>query len=340
VTSVSRDSAAALGRDHEYEYDVVVVGGGPAGASTAVFTARYGLDTVVFDRGRSSLQRCAHLENYLGFPAGIDIGTFYDLAHDHVEEAGCQLRSDMVESVERVDGADSTGFVVEPQEGEPVTTERVVAATRYDGEYLWSLGDDAMVTTHEHHDGEVEETFDDDYPGADGSTPIDGLYVASPSDADEQAVIAAGRGAETGRTVIRDARLDIGIPAEFADHYDWVRREAELTGEWQDRDRWREWFAAKVPDEHDFDPDELATLREAEIDRVLDSYVDDEIIDRRRERGHGRLLDHLDSERILDYVDDEQVLDHLDDERILERAREIDGEDGEREFEESAEAGD
>jgi len=326
----------ATGGPTAFDHDVVVVGGGPAGCSAGVFTARYGLDTVVFDRGRSSLQRCAHLENYLGFPAGIDIGTFYDLAHAHVEEAGCELRSDMVESVERIDGAESTGFLVEPQECEPVTTERVVAATRYDGEYLWPLGDDAMVTTHEHHDGEVEETFDDDYPDADGSTPIDGLYVATPSDADEQAIVAAGRGAETARTVIRDVRVDLGIPEEFADHYDWVRREAELTGEWEDRDRWREWFAEKVPDEHDFDPEELAALREAEIDRVLDTYVDDGVIDRRRERAHERLLDHLDSERILD---------HVDDELILERAREIDGDqtpEGKRDAdptEESAEAG-
>lgn len=49
------------------EFDVVIVGGGPAGCSAGVFCAREGLDTVIFDRGRSSLQRCAHLENYLGF---------------------------------------------------------------------------------------------------------------------------------------------------------------------------------------------------------------------------------------------------------------------------------
>ena len=57
--------------------DVAVVGGGPAGSSAAVFTARYGLDTVVFDRGPSSIGRCAHLGNYLGCPAGIDVETLY-----------------------------------------------------------------------------------------------------------------------------------------------------------------------------------------------------------------------------------------------------------------------
>jgi len=75
-----------------------------------VFTARYGLDTVVFDRGRSSVTQCAHLENYLGFPGGIDIETLYDLMHDHAREAGCETRTALVESVERTD--DGAGFVV------------------------------------------------------------------------------------------------------------------------------------------------------------------------------------------------------------------------------------
>ncbi|WP_459190673.1 FAD-dependent oxidoreductase [Halosimplex sp. J119] len=292
-------SAEQLTSD-EFDHDVVVVGGGPAGASAAVFTARYGLETLVFDRGRSSIQRCAHLENYLGFPTGIDIETFYRLINDHVEQAGATIRDDLVESVKRVDGSDGTagGFVVEPQEGEPVTAERVVAATRYDGEYLWPLGGDEMVITHE-HDGEEHEHFDDGYADADGSTPIDGLYVATPSDADAQAILAAGRGAAAARSLLRDARQALGIPGEFADHYDWVRQRSELDEEWADRDRWREWFDERVPEDHGVDPDELAALREAMIDRRLDSYIDGETIERRRERGQDRLLEHLDDERVL-----------------------------------------
>lgn len=54
----------------------VVVGGGPSGCAAAVFTARYGLDTVVFDRGNAALRRCASLENYLGVRRLVEtIGT-------------------------------------------------------------------------------------------------------------------------------------------------------------------------------------------------------------------------------------------------------------------------
>ena len=74
--------------------DEVAAGGGPTGCS--------------------SVRRCARLENYRGFPAGIDIETLYELMHDHVETAGCELIPDLVGSVERTDDGD--GFIVEPQD--------------------------------------------------------------------------------------------------------------------------------------------------------------------------------------------------------------------------------
>ena len=49
---------------------VVIVGGGPAGASAATFTARAGLTTVVIDADKGMTRR-ALVENHLGFPDGI-----------------------------------------------------------------------------------------------------------------------------------------------------------------------------------------------------------------------------------------------------------------------------
>jgi thioredoxin reductase len=127
------------------EHDVIVVGGGLAGCSTAVFTARYGLDTVVLDRGNSSLQQCAFVENYLGFPGGIDVETLYAMMHAHVERVGGRVVDDMGTDL-TVDAAlgedDATNearFRVETQEGAYVA-DRVVAASTYDTSYL----DDAL----------------------------------------------------------------------------------------------------------------------------------------------------------------------------------------------------
>jgi threonine dehydrogenase-like Zn-dependent dehydrogenase len=282
----------------EVDHDVVVVGGGPAGCSAGLFTGRYGLDTVIFDRGRSSLRRCAHLENYLGFPAGIDVETFYGLIHDHAAAAGCEVVPDLVESVARAD--DGTGFVVEPQEGEAVTAARVVAATRYDGDYLRPLGDDAMFETHE-HDGEVHEQFDRSYPDDDGTTPVEGLYVASPSAAaDRQAIVAAGRGARVGLALVEDVRRERGFVEPFVTHHDWIRQESELTGEWADRDRWREYADEHRPDDPDLDDEQWTALRDEEIERRFETYLSGAEIERRAERGRQRLLERLDDDAVLD----------------------------------------
>ena len=288
---------------HDCDRDVVVVGGGPAGCSAGVFTARYGLDTAVFDRGRSSIQRCAHLENYLGFPAGIDIETLYELIHDHAEEAGCAIADDLVESVERADGVD--GFVVEPQEGDAVTARRVVAATRYDGEYMRGLDDASAMFEECDHDGETHEAFDREYADHDGETPVEGLYVASPSsEADRQAIVAAGRGARVGLRVVEDIRGERGYPEAVVDHYDWMREESALDDEWSDRDRWREWFDEQLPDDHGLDEDRRVELRERDVDRSFETYLSDDEIERRGARGQRRLLEHVDDDLIRAYAAD------------------------------------
>ncbi|WP_123619451.1 FAD-binding protein [Halorubrum sp. CSM-61] len=305
----------------EVDCDAVVVGGGPAGCSATVFLAREGLDVAVFDRGRSSIARCAHLGNYLGFPAGIDVETFYDLLHDHVERAGADLVDDLVESVEPVGGRDGDAteprFRVTPQEGEPVTARRVVAATRYDGKYLRGLDDDdAMFETHD-RGGETHEHFDREYADPDGTTPVDGLYVASPSEAAQQAITAAGRGARVARRVITDLRVADGWWPAAAEGVDWVRREAERDEEWADRERWAERFDERHADAP-VDPcsERFARVREAAIDEALSAYVDADEAETRAAEGRRALVSHLDPGAVVDAHGAESLLDAMDDEAI------------------------
>jgi len=276
--------------------DVVVVGGGPAGATAGLFTARYGLDTAIFDRGRSSLRHCAHLRNVPGFPAGVDVETFYDLLHDQVDRAGCALVDDLVETVAHRN--DGPGFAVQTADGRRVTARRVVAATRYGGDYLRPLVGDAAFETVEHGD-ETHERFARDYADHDGTTPVDDLFVASPShEADRQAVVAAGRGARTALSVVAAVRRESGLHGDLVSHYDWVRRDPGEDA-W-DRDRWREWFDDRLPDDADLPDDCRRALRERTIDRRLATYRTDAEIAAAAEAAHERLLDHVDDDLILD----------------------------------------
>ncbi|WP_165252825.1 FAD-dependent oxidoreductase [Paludisphaera soli] len=71
-----RDLAEALGLRHPLEpreYDLAVVGAGPAGLAAAVYGASEGLSTVVLETTAPGGQagRSMRIENYLGFPIGI-----------------------------------------------------------------------------------------------------------------------------------------------------------------------------------------------------------------------------------------------------------------------------
>ncbi len=67
-------------------YDLVIIGGGPAGLAAAVYGASEGLHTVLIERHAPGGQAGAssNIENYLGFPSGL---TGYNLARRAVAQA-------------------------------------------------------------------------------------------------------------------------------------------------------------------------------------------------------------------------------------------------------------
>jgi thioredoxin reductase (NADPH) len=67
-------------------YDLIIVGGGPAGLAAAVYGASEGLRTLIIEQEAPGGQagQSARIENYLGFPEGLSGG---DLARRAVEQA-------------------------------------------------------------------------------------------------------------------------------------------------------------------------------------------------------------------------------------------------------------
>ncbi len=81
------------GQPAQEHYDLVIVGGGPAGLAAAVYGASEGLRTVMVEReapggqaGQSSL-----IENYLGFPAGLSGSDLARRATDQARRLGAEL---------------------------------------------------------------------------------------------------------------------------------------------------------------------------------------------------------------------------------------------------------
>jgi thioredoxin reductase len=191
------------------DYDVVVVGGGVAGLSASIFTSRADLDTIVLDAGESILRRNAHLENYPGFPAGVNARLLLNMIADQATAAGCEHAEATVTAVERTDDGE---FVVETVADDRYRAAYVIAATKNSTEYLNGIDGVGILDR-----GKTYVDTDER-----GRTGVSGLYAAGRlAEKPHQAIINAGHGAEVAVTLLEDSDENF--------YHDWVAPEGYFT---------------------------------------------------------------------------------------------------------------
>ncbi len=88
-------------------YDLIVVGGGPAGLGAAVYGASEGLRTIMVEREAPGGQagQSSRIENYLGFPAGLSGSDLARRATDQARRLGAELLTVQDAVGLRVEGA-------------------------------------------------------------------------------------------------------------------------------------------------------------------------------------------------------------------------------------------
>jgi thioredoxin reductase (NADPH) len=107
-------------------YDVVVVGGGPAGLTAAVNAASEGLQTALIESFAPGGQAgtSTRIENYTGFPFGVSGDELASRALQQAKRLGAEIVV-----TRRVEGIDATELTVRLDGGDVLRTRSIVLAT-------------------------------------------------------------------------------------------------------------------------------------------------------------------------------------------------------------------
>ncbi|MEX2969936.1 FAD-dependent oxidoreductase [Streptomyces sp. C184] len=109
-------------------YDLVIIGGGPAGLGAAVYGASEGLRTVLVERSATGGQagQSSRIENYLGFPDGVSGAQLTDRARRQAAKFGAEILTAREVSGLEINGASR---VVRFSDGSAVAAHSVILAT-------------------------------------------------------------------------------------------------------------------------------------------------------------------------------------------------------------------
>jgi thioredoxin reductase (NADPH) len=146
-----RELADRLGlqtRPQRKEYDVAIVGAGPAGLAAAVYGASEGLCTLVIEREAPGGQAgtSSRIENYLGFPNGVSGDELASRALQQARRLGAEIL--VTRRVERVDPA---AQVVVLDGGEQVHARTLVLTTGVVWRRLEAPGVDRLIGKGVHY---------------------------------------------------------------------------------------------------------------------------------------------------------------------------------------------
>jgi thioredoxin reductase (NADPH) len=176
-------------------YDVAIVGGGPAGASAATFTARAGLQTVVIDAD-AGMTRRAMVNNHLGFPDGVSGPDMVDSGKAQAAKAGAEVVAGKVVALEKSGDA----FALKTEDGQTFEARQVILTLGANAELARTAG----IKTKEGTEPRIREVIDVD---AQGHTSEPGVWAAGTiAGVSVHTIITAGDGAKVAINLISDVK--------------------------------------------------------------------------------------------------------------------------------------
>jgi thioredoxin reductase (NADPH) len=139
-------------------YDLVIIGGGPAGLASSVYGASEGLNTVMVERhapgGQAGLS--SMIENYLGFPAGLSGSDLARRAVAQAKKFEVEIVSPQLVTNLRADGSSR---IVTLSDGTELRCHVVLLATGVQWRRLDVPGLDRLIGAGVYYGGTVAEAF-------------------------------------------------------------------------------------------------------------------------------------------------------------------------------------
>ncbi len=182
-------------------YDLVVIGGGPAGLAAAVYGASEGLNTVLIERTATGGQagQSSRIENYLGFPDGVSGSQLADRARRQAEKFKAELITTREAVALEINGPVKT---IKFADGTSIDSRAVILATGVSYRQLQA-------------EGCVDLTGKGIYYGAANSVASEcedeDVYVVGGANSAGQAAMYLSRDAKSVTIVVRGPSLEASM---------------------------------------------------------------------------------------------------------------------------------
>jgi thioredoxin reductase (NADPH) len=179
-------------------YDLVVIGGGPAGLGAAVYGASEGLRTVLVERTATGGQagQSSRIENYLGFPDGVSGAQLTDRARRQATKFGAEvLTTRDVVALEVKGSARGVRFA----DGSAIDAHTVILATGVSYRQLGAPGLDEMTGRGVYYGSALTEA---------AACSGQDIFIVGGANSAGQAAVFLSRGAKSVTILVRGPSLE------------------------------------------------------------------------------------------------------------------------------------
>ncbi|WP_406176872.1 FAD-dependent oxidoreductase [Streptomyces sp. NBC_00996] len=182
-------------------YDLVVIGGGPAGLGAAVYGASEGLRTVLVERSATGGQagQSSRIENYLGFPDGVSGAQLTDRARRQASKFGAEILTTREVTGLEVTGASRT---IRFSDGSAIAAHSVILATGVSYRQLAAPGLDDLTGCGVFYGSALTEA---------AACQGHDVYIVGGANSAGQAAMYLARGAKSVTILVRGSSLSASM---------------------------------------------------------------------------------------------------------------------------------